>query len=91
MYILILIFLITFQIDIEENEIKLRNNSEEFFKIPFKIIWSSISIDGATANTNLTQILLQQKRALKTVFHLKRKETVKHIFSEFGILTDYGL
>lgn len=42
-----------------------------------------------TANTNLSKIILKQKRALKIIFSLKIK--VKHPFSDLGILTIYGL
>lgn len=42
-----------------------------------------------TANTNLSKIILQLKRALKMIFRLKRK--VKNPFSDLGILTIYGL
>lgn len=50
-----------------------------------------ISIYGATTNNNLSTILLQPKRALKPHSIWKRKETVKHVFSDLGILIVYGL
>lgn len=40
---------------------------------------------------NLEGILLQQKRVLRIIFYLKRNDSVRHIFSELGILTVYGL
>lgn len=50
---------------------------------------SVISIYGATTNTNMSKILLQQKETLKIIFHLKRKETVPvhHLFSDLRILS----
>lgn len=52
---------------------------------------SVISTYGATTNTIMSKVLLQQKRALKIIFHLKRKETVHHLFSDLRILLVYGL
>lgn len=41
-------------------------------------------------NINSERIPLEQKRALR-IFNLKRNDSVRHIFSELGILTVYGL
>ena len=50
-----------------------------------------ISIYGATTKKNLDKILLQQKRALRIMFNLKRRDSVKHLFAEHGIFTVYAL
>ncbi len=51
----------------------------------------NISVYGATTKQNLDKILLQQKKALKIMFKLKQRESVKPYFPQLGILTVYSL
>lgn len=50
-----------------------------------------ICIYGATTKRNLDRILLQQKKALRIIFNINKRETVKPYFSQLGILTVYDL
>jgi hypothetical protein len=50
-----------------------------------------ISIYGGTTKTNLDKILIQQKRAIRTIMKLQKTTSVKNFFHELGILTVYNL
>jgi hypothetical protein len=63
--------------------------------IYFSMIHSHLSygigIYGATSKKNLDKLLLQQKRAIRTMLKLKTTVSVRKEFTELGILTVYGL
>lgn len=50
-----------------------------------------IAIYGATSKKNLDRILLQQKKAVRIIFNLQRRQSVREYFSQLGILTVYSL
>lgn len=50
-----------------------------------------ITVYDATTKKNLDRILLQQKKAVRIILNLKRRQSVKEYFSDLGILTVYGL
>ena len=62
--------------------------------IYFAFIHSHISFGlilyGATSNENLNKILMLQKQAIRIILNLNWNESVKHRFSQLGILTVYG-
>uniref|UniRef100_A0A1B6M8U9 Reverse transcriptase domain-containing protein n=2 Tax=Graphocephala atropunctata TaxID=36148 RepID=A0A1B6M8U9_9HEMI len=46
---------------------------------------------GATSDKNLQKILILQKKAIRIMLKLHHQESVRHLFSNLGILTIYGL
>jgi len=70
-------------------------NKETLKSIYFSLINShmsyGIAIYGATSKKNLNRILIQQKKAIRIIFNLKPRQSVKNYFSDLGILTVYAL
>lgn len=68
---------------------------ETLKKVYFALVHShlayGISIYGCTTKNNLNRILVQQKKAIRIMCNLKRKDSVKHMFRELNILTVIGV
>jgi hypothetical protein len=70
-------------------------SSETLLTVYYSLVHShlayGISLYGGTTTKNLKRILLQQKRAIRIMFNLKRKDSVKNFFTNLEIFTVFGL
>lgn len=65
--------------------------SETLKSIYFSPIQSHIRLFGATTKSNLTKIFRLQKQALRIIFNLGWRDTIKSLFSELQIPTIFSL